>query len=126
MQTSPRRAGAVPLAARRSGLCGLARVLGRVSVWITTLAPALQAISARAMFFGGLTHIGSAPNMMLRAIAAHRGVRMPGFIGCMLWSNTLLLLFFCAAERGVLQVLDVRKAGAAARLNFLTKFKEGP
>jgi Na+/H+ antiporter NhaD/arsenite permease-like protein len=51
----------------------------------------LAAISAGAVFFGGLTYIGNAPNMMLRAIAAHRGVRMPGFFGFMLLSSALLL-----------------------------------
>ena len=39
----------------------------------------LAAISAGAVFWGGLTYLGNAPNLMLRAIAAHRGVRMPGF-----------------------------------------------
>lgn len=39
----------------------------------------LEALSAGAVFFGALTYIGNAPNMMVRAIAAHRGVRMPGF-----------------------------------------------
>jgi Na+/H+ antiporter NhaD/arsenite permease-like protein len=51
----------------------------------------LTAISSGAVFFGGLTYIGNAPNLMLRAIAAHRGVRMPGFIGFMLRSAALLL-----------------------------------
>jgi Na+/H+ antiporter NhaD/arsenite permease-like protein len=51
----------------------------------------LQAISAGAVFFGGLTYIGNAPNMMLRAIASHRGVPMPGFFGFMLWACCLLL-----------------------------------
>ena len=51
----------------------------------------LMAISAGAVFFGGLTYIGNAPNMMLRAIAAHRGVRMPGFFGFMLLASALLL-----------------------------------
>lgn len=55
---------------------------------------ALQAISAGATFFGGLTYIGNAPNMILRAVAAHRGVRMPGFIGFTLRSSTLLLPVF--------------------------------
>jgi len=41
----------------------------------------LRAISAASVLFGGLTYIGNAPNMMIRAIAAHRGVRMPGFFG---------------------------------------------
>ena len=51
----------------------------------------LMAVSAGAVFFGGLTYIGNAPNMMLRAIAAHRGVRMPGFFGYSLLASTLLL-----------------------------------
>jgi Na+/H+ antiporter NhaD/arsenite permease-like protein len=51
----------------------------------------LMAISAGAVFFGGLTYIGNAPNMMLRAIAAHRGVRMPGFFGFLLLASGLLL-----------------------------------
>jgi len=42
-------------------------------------AQVLRAISAGAVFFGGLTYIGNAPNMLVRSIAAHRGVRMPGF-----------------------------------------------
>ena len=57
-------------------------------------AQALQAISAGATFFGGLTYIGNAPNMMLRAIASHRGVRMPGFIGFMSLASALLLPVF--------------------------------
>src|SRR5262249_29823235 len=51
----------------------------------------LQAISSGAVFFGGLTYIGNAPNMMLRAIAAHRGVRMPGFFGFTAMASLLLL-----------------------------------
>ena len=46
-----------------------------------SLARTLVAISAGSVFFGGLTYIGSAPNLLIRAIAAHRGVRMPGFFG---------------------------------------------
>ena len=50
----------------------------------------LTAISAGAVFFGGLTYIGNAPNLMLRGIAAHRGVRMPGFFGFMLLAAAVL------------------------------------
>ena len=57
-------------------------------------AATLAAISAGAVFFGGLTYIGNAPNMMLRAIAAHRGVRMPGFFGFLLMAAGLLLPVF--------------------------------
>jgi len=55
------------------------------------LNPNLMALSAGAVFFGALTYIGNAPNMMVSSIAAHRGVRMPGFFGFMLWSGALLL-----------------------------------
>ncbi|HSU04603.1 MAG TPA: sodium:proton antiporter [Acetobacteraceae bacterium] len=54
----------------------------------------LEAISAGAVFFGALTYIGNAPNMMVRAIAAHRGVRMPGFFGFMGMAALLLLPVF--------------------------------
>ena len=40
----------------------------------------LAALSAGAVFFGGLTYLGNAPNLIVRGIAAHRGVRMPGFL----------------------------------------------
>jgi Na+/H+ antiporter NhaD/arsenite permease-like protein len=68
------------------GLAGL-----NPPVLSSTDAIVLQAISAGAVFFGGLTYIGNAPNMMLRAIASHRGVPMPGFFGFMLWACCLLL-----------------------------------
>ena len=58
------------------------------------LAPVLRALSSGAVFFGALTYIGNAPNMMLRSIAAHRGIRMPGFFGYMLWSGALLFPAF--------------------------------
>jgi Na+/H+ antiporter NhaD/arsenite permease-like protein len=57
-------------------------------------ARTLQAISAGAVFFGAITYIGNAPNLMVRSIAAHRGVRMPGFFGYMAWSCALLLPLF--------------------------------
>ena len=54
----------------------------------------LEAISAGAVFFGALTYIGNAPNMMVRAIAAHRGVRMPGFFGFLGMAAALLVPVF--------------------------------
>lgn len=54
----------------------------------------LAAISAGAVLFGGLTYIGNAPNLMLRAIAAHRGVRMPGFLGYLGMASVVLLPVF--------------------------------
>ena len=55
------------------------------------LARTLLAISCGAVFMGALTYIGNAPNFMVRAIAAQRGVRMPGFLGFMAWSCALML-----------------------------------
>ncbi len=55
---------------------------------------ALQALSAGAVFFGGLTYIGNAPNLMLRAIAAHRGVAMPGFFTFTAYATLALLPVF--------------------------------
>ncbi len=57
-------------------------------------ASALAALSAGAVFFGGLTYIGNAPNMMVRGVAAHRGVRMPGFLGFLAMAAALLLPVF--------------------------------
>ena len=37
--------------------------------------------------FGGLTYIGNASNLVLRTVASHRGVRMPGFVPFMLWAG---------------------------------------
>lgn len=42
-------------------------------------SPLLTAIAAGAVFFGPLTYLGNAPNLMIREIASRRGVRMPGF-----------------------------------------------
>jgi Na+/H+ antiporter NhaD/arsenite permease-like protein len=55
---------------------------------------ALRALTAGAVFFGGLTYIGNAPNMMVRAIASHRGVRMPGFFVYLAYAAALLLPIF--------------------------------
>jgi Na+/H+ antiporter NhaD/arsenite permease-like protein len=56
----------------------------------------LIAISAGAVFFGALTYIGNAPNMMVRAIAVQRGVPMPGFFAYVLIAGGLLLPWFLA------------------------------
>ena len=58
------------------------------------LNPVLTAISAAAVFFGALTYIGNAPNLMIRSIAAHRGVRMPGFFTYLGLASALLLPVF--------------------------------
>jgi Na+/H+ antiporter NhaD/arsenite permease-like protein len=61
---------------------------------MTTLAPTLAAISAGAVFMGANTYIGNAPNLMVKAIAEDRGVKMPSFFGYMLWSSAVLIPLF--------------------------------
>ena len=61
---------------------------------MTTLAPTLAAISAGAVFMGANSYIGNAPNLMVKAIAEDRGVRMPSFFGYMAWSVAVLIPLF--------------------------------
>jgi Na+/H+ antiporter NhaD/arsenite permease-like protein len=41
----------------------------------------IVAISAGAVFFGAMTYIGNAPNFMVKSIAEHQKVEVPGFFG---------------------------------------------
>ena len=60
---------------------------GDAKALMTTLAPTLAAISAGSVFMGANSYIGNAPNLMVKAIAEDRGVKMPSFFGYMLWSG---------------------------------------
>ena len=61
---------------------------------MTTLASTLAAISAGSVFMGANTYIGNAPNFMVKAIAESRGIRMPSFLGYMVWSGCILIPLF--------------------------------
>ena len=67
---------------------------GDPAVLMTTLAPVLVAVSAGAVFMGANTYIGNAPNLMVKAIAEDRGVKMPSFFGYMAWSFGILVPLF--------------------------------
>jgi Na+/H+ antiporter NhaD/arsenite permease-like protein len=67
---------------------------GDPQVLMTTHAATLAAISAGAVFMGANTYIGNAPNLMVKAIAEDRGIRMPGFFGYMAWSGAVLVPLF--------------------------------
>ena len=69
---------------------------GDPAVLMTTHAATLAAISAGAVFMGANTYIGNAPNLMVKAIAEDRGVKMPSFFGYMLWSCGILVPLFIA------------------------------
>ncbi len=55
------------------------RPRGQAAQLIDAPAKLLTAIAAGSVFFGPLTYLGNAPNLMIREIASRRGVRMPGF-----------------------------------------------
>ena len=59
----------------------------------------LKAISIGAVFMGALTYIGNAPNLMIRSIANHKGLKMPGFFGYILWSTIILVPIFYLIEK---------------------------
>ncbi len=67
---------------------------GDPQVLMTTLAPTLAAISAGSVFMGANSYIGNAPNLMVKAIAEDRGVKMPSFFGYMIWSFGILVPLF--------------------------------
>ncbi|HMC15536.1 MAG TPA: sodium:proton antiporter [Albitalea sp.] len=61
---------------------------------MTIFGPTLAAISAGSVFMGANTYIGNAPNLMVKAIAEDRGIRMPGFFRYMAWSVGVLVPLF--------------------------------
>ena len=67
---------------------------GDAAQLMTTMASTLAAISAGAVFMGANTYIGNAPNLMVKAIAEERGVKMPSFFGYMAWSLGILVPLF--------------------------------
>ncbi len=54
----------------------------------------LTAIAVGAVAMGANTYIGNAPNFMVKSIAERARVRMPGFLGYMLYSGAVLLPLF--------------------------------
>jgi Na+/H+ antiporter NhaD/arsenite permease-like protein len=62
------------------------------------LAKTLAAISAGACFFGGLTYLGNAPNLMVRAVVASHGVRMPSFPRYILYAAACLVPWLLLVE----------------------------
>ena len=67
---------------------------GDPKVLMTSLAATLAAISCGAVFMGANSYIGNAPNMMVKAIAEERGIKMPTFFGYMAWSGAVLIPLF--------------------------------
>jgi Na+/H+ antiporter NhaD/arsenite permease-like protein len=62
----------------------------------------LIAISLGSVLMGANTYIGNGPNFMVKAIAEHSGVRMPGFFRYMGYSVVTLLPLFYVVSRTLL------------------------
>jgi Na+/H+ antiporter NhaD/arsenite permease-like protein len=67
---------------------------GDPAALMTGMAATLAAISCGSVFMGANSYIGNAPNMMVKAIAEERGIRMPSFFGYMAWSCSVLVPLF--------------------------------
>lgn len=67
---------------------------GDPAALMTSLAGTLAAISCGAVFMGANSYIGNAPNLMVKAIAEERGIKMPSFFGYMIWSCAVLVPLF--------------------------------
>ncbi|MBX9804709.1 MAG: sodium:proton antiporter [Alphaproteobacteria bacterium] len=67
---------------------------GEAPFLMTQGSQVLAAISTGAVFMGALTYIGNAPNFMVRSIAARSHIKMPSFLGYLIWSATILLPVF--------------------------------
>jgi Na+/H+ antiporter NhaD/arsenite permease-like protein len=72
----------------------LAQGLGLPAEVVGVPHATLAAISLGAVFMGANTYIGNGPNFMVRAIAEHRGVKMPSFGGYMVYSGLVLIPVF--------------------------------
>jgi Na+/H+ antiporter NhaD/arsenite permease-like protein len=64
---------------------------GDVDTLTTIQSKVLQAISMGAVFWGAMSYIGNAPNLLIRNLAAAHHVAMPTFLGYLAYSILILL-----------------------------------
>ena len=57
----------------------------------TTNSDVLRAISLGSVFWGAMSYIGNAPNLLISRIASQHAIRMPSFLGYLGYSGILLL-----------------------------------
>jgi Na+/H+ antiporter NhaD/arsenite permease-like protein len=65
---------------------------------VASFGTTLAALSAGCCYFGGLTYLGNAPNLMVRAIAEGHRVRMPSFFGYIAWAVLCLVPWLLLVE----------------------------
>ena len=72
---------------------------GDAQVLMNAKASLLMSFSISTVFMGALTYIGNAPNLMVRSISQSFGVKVPSFLGYMVWSVGILIpLFFIISK----------------------------
>lgn len=54
----------------------------------------LRAISCGSVLMGANTYIGNGPNFMVKSIAERSGIKMPSFVGYMMYSGAILIPIF--------------------------------
>lgn len=67
---------------------------GNAAELMTTKAAVLTSFSISTVFMGALTYIGNAPNLMVKSISQHNGIKVPSFLGYMGWSIGILAPIF--------------------------------
>ncbi|KAJ3123167.1 hypothetical protein HK098_002132 [Nowakowskiella sp. JEL0407] len=67
---------------------------GNAAELMTTKARILMALTAGSCFFGGVTYIGNAPNLLIKNIAENNGVKMPSFPMYIVWAVVILFPIF--------------------------------
>jgi len=86
LDSAPAYLAFATLAAAQRGLS-----VGDLGALAVAAPKLLAAISCGTVLFGAATYIGNAPNLMVKAMAEQRGVRMPSFLGFMGWSLAFLV-----------------------------------
>lgn len=76
------------LAAQKVGLFG--HELGALAAHPTGGA-LLEAVALGAVTMGAATYVGNGPNLMVRSMAEHAGVRTPSFLGYVAWAACTLV-----------------------------------
>ena len=72
---------------------------GDAQLLMNAKASLLMSFSISTVFMGALTYIGNAPNLMVRSISQSFGVKVPSFLGYMVWSVGILIpLFFIISK----------------------------
>ena len=64
---------------------------GNAAVLTGKLALTLAAISAGASYFGAMTYIGNAPNLMVKSVVESYGIKMPNFFAFVGWAAVCML-----------------------------------